>query len=202
MAKIITIAHQKGGVGKSTLAINLALCFQDQLSVALVDTDFQGSLYHIREDFPELVIIGADKLTDIQKLSYDLIIVDTPPYLSSHLPELFRYSDFILVPTKAGFFDVMAIRSTVALIREAQMQSPHVKAGIVLNMVKPRSGITREVAELLKSMDMPLLNTMVHDRVSIARSSMTAGILKGTDRRAKEEIMALAEEVVECISAG
>lgn len=56
MAKIITIAHHKGGVGKSTLAINLALCFQDQLSVAVVDTDLQGSLYHIREDFPGLAI--------------------------------------------------------------------------------------------------------------------------------------------------
>lgn len=201
MGKIITIAHQKGGVGKSTLAINLALCFRDQLSVALVDTDLQGSLYHIREDFPDMVIIGADKLEDIQKLSYDLIIVDTPPYLSNRLPELFRYSDFILVPTKAGFFDVMAIRSTLALIREAQKLSLHVKAGIVFNMVKPRSGITREVAELLQSMGMPLLNTRVHDRVSIARSSMTAGILNSSDSRAKEEIMALTEEVVERISA-
>ncbi|MCD8739104.1 ParA family protein [Mucilaginibacter roseus] len=201
MGKIITIAHQKGGVGKSTLAINLALFFRDQLSVALVDTDLQGSLYHIREDFPDMVIIGADKLEDIQKLSYDLIIVDTPPYLSNRLPELFRYSDFILVPTKAGFFDVMAIRSTLALIREAQKLSPHVKAGIVFNMVKPRSGITREVAELLQSMGMPLLNTRVHDRVSIARSSMTAGILNSTDSRAKEEIMALTEEVVERISS-
>lgn len=200
MAKIITIAHQKGGVGKSTLAINLALCFQDQLSVALVDTDLQGSLYHIREDFSEVAIIGSDKLEDIQKLSYDLIIVDTPPYLSSRLPELFRYSDFILVPTKAGFFDVMAIRSTLALIREAQQQAPHVKAGIVFNMLKPRSGITREVMELLQGMEMPLLNTKVHDRVSIARSSMTGGILNGQDKRAKEEIMALTEEVVECIS--
>jgi len=71
MAKIITIAHQKGGVGKSTLAINLALCFQDQLSVALVDTDLQGSIYHIKEDFPGLAIIGLDKLKDIQQLNYD-----------------------------------------------------------------------------------------------------------------------------------
>src|ERR1700712_206629 len=152
MAKIITIAHQKGGVGKSTLAINLALCFQDQLSVALVDTDLQGSLYHIREDFPELAIIGADKLTDIQKLAYDLIIVDTPPYLSSKLPELFLHSDFILVPTKAGFFDIMAIRSTLGLIQEALTQNQRLKAAIVLNMVKPRAGITKDVTELLETM--------------------------------------------------
>ena len=201
MAKIITIAHQKGGVGKSTLAINLALCFQDQLSVALVDTDLQGSLYHIREEFPALAIIGADKFRDIQQLDYDLIIIDTPPYLSNRLPELFLYSDFILVPTKAGFFDVMAIRSTLALIKEAQQKAPHVKAGIVLNMVKPRSGLTRDVAELLQSMQTPLLKTRVHDRVSIARSSMTAGIFNGADGKAKEEIMALTEEVVEHISA-
>jgi chromosome partitioning protein len=201
MAKIITIAHQKGGVGKSTLAINLALCFQEQLSVALIDTDLQGSLYHIREDFPDLAIIGIDRLQDIQQLAYDLIIIDTPPYLSNRLPELFLYSDFILVPTKAGFFDVMAIRSTLALIKEAQQKAPNLKAGIVLNMVKPRSGITKDVVELLESMDTPLLKIRVHDRVSIARSSMTAGILNGGDPRAKAELMALAEEVVEQISA-
>jgi len=201
MAKIITIAHQKGGVGKSTLAINLALFFQHQLSVALVDTDLQGSLYHIKEDFPEVAIIGLDKLQDIQRLNHDLVIVDTPPYLSHRLPELFLHSDFILVPTKAGFFDVMAIRSTLALIKEAQAKAPHLKAGIVLNMIKPRSGITKDIVALLESMDVPLLKTRVHDRVSIARSAMTTGILNGSDAKAKEEIMALAEEVVDCISA-
>ena len=200
MAKIITIAHQKGGVGKSTLAINLALCFQDQLSVALVDTDLQGSLYHIREDFPALTIIGAEKLNDIKKLTYDLIIVDTPPYLSSKLPELFLHSDFILVPTKAGFFDVMAIRSTISLIEEAINKAPDTRAGIVLNMVKHRSGITNDVRALLEQMQLPLLKTIVHDRVSVARSSMTSGVLQSGDHKAKDEITSLAEEIVELIS--
>lgn len=201
MPKIIPIAHQKGGVGKSTLAINLALSFQDQLSVALADTDLQGSLYHLKEELPGLAIIGIDELAEIQTLAYDLVIVDTPPYLSNRLAELFLQSDFILVPTKAGFFDVMAIRSTMALIREAQAQRPHIRAGIVLNMIKHRWGINKDVTALLAEMGTPLLQSTIHDRVSIARSSITGGILNGGDPKAKAEIMALAEEIVALIAS-
>jgi len=200
MAKIITLAHQKGGVGKSTLALNLALCFKDQLSVALIDSDLQGSIYHIREEFPELDILAPEKIVDIPNLQYDLIIVDTPPYLSNRLNELFTYSDFVLVPTKAGFFDVMAIRSTLALIKFSQAKNQKLKAGIVLNMLKPRSGITAEVTDLLTTLGTPLLNTRIYDRVSLARSSMTAGILKSADQKAIDEITFLAEEIVGAIS--
>lgn len=201
MAKIITIAHQKGGVGKSTLALNLALCFKDQLRVALVDSDLQGSLYHAREDFPGLEILTAEKVNELPKLGYDLIIIDTPPYLSNKLTDLFLLSDFVLVPTKAGFFDVMAIRATLALIRFAQAKKPALKAGIALNMIKYRSGVTKDVSELLKDMGTPLLKTMIHDRVSITRSAITAGVLSGADQKAKEEFTSLAEEVVDYISA-
>ena len=200
MAKIITLAHQKGGVGKSTLALNLALCFRDQLRVALIDSDLQGSIYHIKEDFPELDILAPEKISEIPQLDYDLIIVDTPPYLSNRLHELFSYSDYVLVPTKAGFFDVMAIKSTLALIKFSQAQNQRLKAGIVLNMIKPRSGITSEVVELLNTLGTPLLNSRVFDRVSLARSSMTSGILKSADQKAIEEVTFLAEEIVDLIS--
>jgi len=201
MGKIITIAHQKGGVGKSTLALNLALCFKDQLNTALVDADLQGSIYHLQEDFPGMDILGNDKLQGLRELDYDLVIVDTPPYLSNTLPDLFQISDYVLVPTKAGFFDVMAIRSTLALIKNAQTKNPRLKVGVVLNMIKPRSGITKDILELLESMGTPILQSMVHDRVSITRSSITGGILNSTDHKAKEEITALAEEIVNIISA-
>lgn len=201
MGKIITVAHQKGGVGKSTLAMNLAVCFQDQLNVALVDTDLQGSLFQIKEELPGLAVVGNDQLQEIKKLDYDLVIVDTPPYLSNKLPELFNLSDFILIPTKAGFFDVMAIRSTIALVKDAQVKKPDIQAGIVMNMIKPRSGITKEVSGLLESMETPVLATMIHDRVSIARSSITAGVLQGSDTKAIDEITSLAEEIVNRISA-
>jgi chromosome partitioning protein len=200
MAKIITLAHQKGGVGKSTLALNLALCFKDQLRVALIDSDLQGSIYHLKEDFPELDILAPEKISEIPNMDYDLIIVDTPPYLSNRLNELFSYSDYILVPTKAGFFDVMAIRSTLALIKFSQAQNQRLKAGIVLNMLKPRSGLTAEVVELISTLGTPLLKTRVFDRVSLARSSMTSGILKSADQKAIEEVTLLAEEIVDLIS--
>ncbi len=201
MGKIITVAHQKGGVGKSTLAMNLAVCFQDQLNVALVDTDLQGSLFQIKEELPGLGVLSNDQLEEIKLMDYDLVIVDTPPYLSNKLPELFSLSDFILIPTKAGFFDVMAIRSTIALVKEAQVRNPDLQAGIVMNMIKPRSGITKEVSGLLETMETPVLATMIHDRVSIARSSITAGVLHGSDNKAIDEITSLAEEIVNRISA-
>lgn len=200
MGKIVTVAHQKGGVGKSTLALNLAICFQDQLTVALVDTDLQGSIADLKDDLPELSIIQEDNFEAIRNLDHQLIIIDTPPYLSNRLPELFLISDYVLIPTKAGFFDVMAIRSTVALVREAMIKHSGLKAGIVLNMIKHRSGVTAEVQELLKKFHVPLLNTIVHDRVSFTRSPITGGVLKSDDSKAKEEITALAEEIVDSIS--
>jgi chromosome partitioning protein len=201
MGKIITVAHQKGGVGKSTLALNLALCFKDQLSIILADTDLQGSIYHLREDFPELEILASNQFQNLRELNCDLIIIDTPPYLSNKLPELFQISDYVLVPTKAGFFDVMAIRSTLALVKNAQAKYPHLKAGVVLNMIKPRSGITKDILGLLEGMGTPVLQSRIHDRVSIARSSITGGILNSADQKAKEEITTLAEEIVNIISA-
>jgi len=200
MSKIITIAHQKGGVGKSTLALNLALCFQDQLTVALIDTDLQGSIADLKDDLPEIAIIQEDDFTKIKDLDYDLIIIDTPPYLSNRLPDLFLISDYVLVPTKAGFFDVMAIRSTVALVNEAKAKNKRLQAGIVLNMIKHRSSITGEVQELLKSFNLSVLKTIIHDRVSFTRSPITGGVLSGDDNKAKEEIIALAEEIVNGIN--
>lgn len=201
MGKIITIAHLKGGVGKSTLALNLAICFQDQLTVALVDTDSQGSIADLKEELPGLSIIQENFFDHIKQLSHQLVIIDTPPYLSNRLPELFVLSNFVLIPTKAGFFDMMAIRSTITLVQEAQKINPKMKAGIVLNMIKPRSGITAEVIELLKGFTVPVMNTMIYDRVSFTRSPITGGVLTGGDSKAKEEITSLAEEIVDHITA-
>lgn len=106
--KVVTIAHQKGGVGKTTLVLNLAYYFADDLRVAIVDTDLQGSIADLQMFLADVDVVDLDRLLS-GKLSdsYDLAVVDTPPYLSNRLPELFAISDYVLIPTKAGLLDAI-----------------------------------------------------------------------------------------------
>jgi len=197
MARIITLAHQKGGVGKSTLALNLAYCFQNGLKVGIVDADLQGSLssWKLMADGINLINV-IDDFTNLKSQPFDLVIVDTPPYLSNRLPELFIQSDFILVPTRAGFFDMMAIKSTLALIQDTMKKRTELKAGIFFNMIKGNSSITSEIRSLTKDFTIPVLKSIISDRVSFTRSVIYGGVLETSDEKAKIEIIDLSEEIL------
>ncbi|GAB3983478.1 ParA family partition ATPase [Spirosoma terrae] len=199
--KVITIAHQKGGVGKTTLAINLAYCFAEDAKVAIVDTDLQGSVSDLKEflsgvDIVDLELLLSNKLSD-----YDLVVVDTPPYLSNRLSELFALSDYVLVPTKAGILDAMAIRATIALLQQSMSLKPTLKAGIVLNMVLSRTSLTEEVKEILTEYAIPLHTTAISQRVSYTRSPMTNSVFGSEDQRAKDEVIDLAGEILDRMNA-
>lgn len=195
--KVITIAHQKGGVGKTTLAVNLAYCFGEECRVAIVDADLQGSVTDLKDFLTGVDVHDLDSLLSGKLTNYDLIVIDTPPYLSSRLTELFALSDYVLVPTKAGILDAMAIRATIALLQQSINAKPALKAGIVLNMVLPRTSLNEEVKEILTGYDIPLLSSRISQRVSYTRSPMTGSIFGSEDQRAKDEVIELATEIME-----
>lgn len=195
--KVITIAHQKGGVGKTTLAVNLAYCFGEESRVAIVDADLQGSVTDLKDFLSGVDVHDLDSLLSGKLTDYDLIVIDTPPYLSSRLTELFALSDYVLVPTKAGILDAMAIRATIALLQQSMQAKPALKAGIVLNMVLPRTSLNEEVKEILTGYDIPLLSSRISQRVSYTRSPMTGSIFGSEDQRAKDEVIELATEIME-----
>lgn len=148
------------------------------------------------EPSDELILIPEDTaFSDLKILDYDVIIIDIPPYLSNKLPEILKISDFVLVPTKAGIFDIMAIRATIGLIKEAQKVNKNIQAGIVFNMVKSKSSITKEMRQLLLEYDIPVLNSVISDKVSYIRSLITGGILSSKDYNTKGEMTSLVNEL-------
>lgn len=195
--KIITVAHQKGGVGKTTLSLNLAYCFAQGARVAIVDSDPQASAANLKEILQEhgIDLIESSDIPNVSEV-YDIVIIDTPPYLTTSLPDFFAYSDFVLVPTKASILDIMAIRATIQLLRQAQELKPSLNALIVLNMVKPSTTLTDDIKEALQHYNFPLANTTVSDRVSYTRSPISGGVFETDDSKAKDEIIALTQEVI------
>lgn len=197
MTKVICLAHQKGGVGKSTLSLNLAYCFQNGLKVGLMDADLQGSLNSLKIMTDGIELLPFEKeLSNIHENKMDIVIIDTPPYLSSSLPGLFLHSDLVLIPTKAGFFDMMAIKATIAMVKEAMLKKNKIKSGIVFNMVKPNSSISKELRGLIDGGPIPILNSIITERVSYTRSIINGGVFNTNDEKAKIEVIDLADELL------
>lgn len=208
MPLIISIAHQKGGVGKSTLALNLTSFFNRQgIPSAVVDADAQGSIANLIAAFGEQNTYGTVNLiprssfsqfSDLQKLDdYQILLIDTPPYLSTNLMEIFQVSDFVLVPTKPAVFDMFAIEGTIELLREAQRAKPSLKVGVVMNMTMQGNKHTEEIRTHLVAKNIHVLKTEVVKRVEFERCLLYSdSIFAGTDEKAKDDIARLGNEII------
>lgn len=201
MPRIITLAHQKGGVGKSTLCLNLAYSLCQDARVAVVDYDLQGTLVGLKPVVTEFQIHSYEEDFEelVKSLDIDFLIVDTPPYLSHNLMPLFLKSDLVIVPTKVGYADVMAIRATIKLIKQAQQDNPALKMAVVLNMVKHRTSMTDEIKGIIKDFGVDILPTHITDRVSYIRSLVGKGVVSGEDAKAIDETNNFALEAIKVL---
>lgn len=190
MSKTILVAHQKGGVGKSTLTFNLATNLRENAKVCIVDMDNQGSLMNVKELSEVSIYSGAD-LTQIQKEDYDFIFIDTPPYLTDKLSDLCKLSDVIIIPTKAGVLDLLAIRSTIEIVKDSGNEK---KAVIVLNMVKPNTTLTVEINSQLKEYGIKVSKNMISDLVAFSRSALVNGV--ESHNKAQKQIDNLTKEIL------
>lgn len=190
MAKIILTTHQKGGVGKSTLTFNLASNLRENAKVCIVDMDSQGSLLNIRE-LAEVPIFSSLELNEVLNSDYDFVFIDTPPYLSDNLKELCNLADVIVIPTKAGILDLLAIKSTIQIVKASGNVE---KAIIVFNMVKPNTTLTEEIKEQLKDYNIRVSRKMVSDLVAFSRSVVLNGVEDNAN--AQRQIDNLTKEIL------
>ena len=190
MSKIILITHQKGGVGKSTIAYNLASNIRENAKVCIIDMDSQGSLINISE-LSEVPIFTADMLNEKIKSDYDFIFIDTPPYLNEKIIDLCNISDVIIIPTKAGVLDLLAIKSTIDIVKQAKSEN---KAIIVFNMIKPNTTLTEEIKSQLQDYNIKVSKNMLSDLVSFSRSVLVNGVEENNN--AQKQIDNLTKEIL------
>jgi chromosome partitioning protein len=192
MAKIILITHQKGGVGKSTLTFNLAQNISNNAKVAVLDFDLQGSLSRLKEMADDFDIIPyQDPIDLIDDLDYDFIFIDTPPYLSNHLAKLIQIADLIIIPTKAGILDLLAIESTINLIKS---ENKIEQSMVVFNMIKINTTLTMDILMGLNEYNIKIANTHISDLVAFTRSVLVKGIKN--DRNAQKQLDNFTNEVL------
>lgn len=194
MPKFILSTHQKGGVGKSTITYNLACALNRNAKAAICDLDAQGTLAEIRGISEVPIYSGISELEKLKSSDYDFVFVDSPPYLTSSLPDLLKFMDAILVPTKVGLADFMAISKTLEMVGDSGKTD---KALIVLNMVKPNTTLTTEMQSSLAKVNVPLAETKLSDLVAYTRSFATGGL---DEDKAKNQINSLLVEVLTLLS--
>ena len=207
-SKVITVAQQKGGAGKTTLVAHLAVAYTAAgKSVAAVDIDPQQSLatwYRLREE--NLGTAGAGLLVSQVKgwrsrgevsalaRAHDLVLIDSPPHAETEARIAIRAADLVLVPVQPSPMDVWATRATLELAAAEK-----VPALLVFNRVPPRAKLTEVMVAEAGRLGAQVATARIGNRVAFA-AALAAGQAVNESHprgRAAQEIAALAEEVLE-----
>ncbi len=208
---IIALANQKGGVGKSTLAIHLAHeISRAGCRVLLVDADPQASASNwaaARDEPSPFPVIGLARDTlhrDLPELAkdYDHVVIDSPPRVSALARSAILASSLVLIPIQPSSYDIWAAAESVELVKEAQQFKPDITAAFVVNRAIPKSVIARDVKAAIADYPYPLLPVSVSQRVAFSEAASGYTTME-TDPAgtASKEIRQLAKAILDLMEA-
>lgn len=214
MPKIVAVAGQKGGPGKTTTTINLGVHLQRDrgLRVLLIDADTaQGSLKlwsSIAVDgSPRSVIIQRGSLEQLRALDriegFDVLIIDCPGFLEEETAAALRVAHFALVPVTTSGMVLASIANTIGAIDEARADNPRLKHGLFINKA-PTSGSSREDRARERLKGQPLFAAVVrryndHDDAIDCGTGVTH---YAPESNAAADLRALAAELLERLKEG
>jgi len=203
---VIAILNQKGGVGKTTLSVNLAAAFAKAgRRVLLVDADTQQSALdwsEMRKAEPIFNVIGIPKKTLHQELKtlskdFDVVLIDGPPRVNEVAKSAMLAADVVLIPVQPSPYDVWAAHEVVDLLKEAIVFKDSIKYAFMVNRKIVNTAIGRDVVNALSDYEIPVLSSQVCQRVAFAESAATGMTVVETDLAgpAGQEIECLKREV-------
>ena len=207
-ATLIAWVGNKGGTGKTTLAVNMAMGLLRRASTAVLDLDPQRSSWqwsriaeggvlaaHVHEAHGDVNEAVADL-----RGRYRYLVVDCPPSVhAEQTRQVFQIADQLLVPVQPSPMDLWATVGVVEAVAAAQRLRPRLWARIVLNQLETRTVLSREIRSVIDEVGLAVLESDVRRR-AVYRNAMAEGKtvfdMGSVGREAVMEIERLIGEVI------
>lgn len=205
---IVGFLNQKGGVGKTTLALHVADAMaRRKRRVLVVDADPQGSALDwaaARRGEPLFPVAGLPKASIHKELpalaaGYELVVIDGPPRVYDVARSIIMASDLVVIPVQPSPYDVWAAKEIVDLLQEGLIYKPALKAAFAINRKIVNTALGRDVVEALAEYPLPVLRTAVCQRVALAESAAAGQTVFETNpgHPAGEELSSLVDDILE-----
>ncbi|MDA8129475.1 MAG: ParA family protein [Betaproteobacteria bacterium] len=206
----IAVANQKGGTGKTTLALNLAAGLQRRGSTLVLDADPQASISQwaaigdARGHLPAVHAVAQDDVPGriaAGMRGHRYVVIDCPPTLqTATVGDVLNSVDVLLVPIQPSPVDLWASVDITAAVRDSRRRNPRLKAFAVLNQLDTRNALSRAMHEALAELEFPTLRAGLARRAAYRSAAVEGTSVYGLGHRGKaaaHEVEALIEELLQ-----